>query len=204
MLVKCKNALLLSDVTSFANLFRDIAEESGVELAVESEWSSLYRVTQEVIILGSKYLDSLNPMYYSSVVLILKADEIPYPFIQKGITRFIFDYHNQNELFTALFRPEVIYVNYASKELKDLLKDYNATSFIKGVYEFDFLSDTFRYKGKPIYLPKAQKKYLADWLLNGHKDNSKRMFLCMLRKKFGADFLKDIDRHGEIKEEKDE
>ena len=60
------------------------------------------------------------------------------------------------------------------------------------------------YKGKAIYVTKAQKRYLADWLLNGHKDNSKRVLLFELRKKFGNDFLREVDRHGQIKEEIDE
>lgn len=57
----------------------------------------------------------------------------------------------------------------------------------------------FFYKGKPIYLTSAHKKYLAEWLLTGNKDNSRRMILCNLRKKFGVDFLADIDRFGQPK-----
>ena len=62
------------------------------------------------------------------------------------------------------------------------------TSFCIGDYDFQFDKNTFRYKGKSIYLCGSQKAYLASWLLNAHKDNSKRMILCNLRKKFGADF----------------
>ena len=47
-----------------------------------------------------------------------------------------------------------------------------------------------------IYLTNTIKKYLAQWLLNGKKDNSKRMILHNLRKKFGNDFLSDVDRFG--------
>lgn len=204
MLIKCKRALLLTDVHTFANTYRALAEEAGVALTVAHNWSDRYRVTQEVIILGSKFLEQLNKMYYSSVVLILKSEESPYPYIQKGITRFIFNYQNPNELFMALFKEEPVYISYASMELKDLVQKYNSSNFIQGDYDFDFLADSFRYRGKPIYLAKSQKKYLADWLLNGHKDNNKRMLLCSLRKKFGAEFLKDVNRFGEIKEEKDE
>lgn len=204
MLVKCKRALLLSDVISFSNLYRGLADEVGVDLTVETDWAERYRVTQEIVILGSKFLDRLNKTYYDSAVLILKSDESPYPFIQKGIKRFIFDYQNKYELFTAFFKEEPVYVNYASMELKDLVKEYNADSFRYGNYDFDFLADSFKYKGKAIYITRAQKRYLAHWLLNGHKDNSKRMLLFDLRKKFGNDFLREVDRHGQIEEVKDE
>ena len=204
MLVKCKRALLLSDVTSFSNMYRELADEVGVDLTVETDWTDKYRIKQEVVILGSKFLEKISKTYYSSVVLILKSDESPYPYIQQGITRFIFDYHNKYELFTALFKEEPIYVSYASMELKDLVKEYNSDSFRYKDYDFDFLGDSFRYKGKALYITKAQKRYLAEWLLNGHKDNSKRMLLFDLRKKFGNDFLREVDRHGQIEEEKDE
>ena len=88
MLIKCKSALLLSDVESFSKIYEMVAEEVGVELKVESDWSERYRLTEEIVILGSKYLDKLNSMYYPNAVLILKSDENPYTFMQKGITRF--------------------------------------------------------------------------------------------------------------------
>lgn len=204
MLVKCESVLLLSDVASFSNMYRQLADEVNVNIVVESEWSERYRVKQDLVILGSKYLDKLNSMYYPNAVLILKSDELPYPFIQKGITRFIFDYQNVRELFTALFKPETVMVNTGSLPLEDILKDSAVYNFSYGNYDFKFDKDKFFYKGKPIYLARAQKRYLAEWLLNGHKDNSKRMLLCNLRKKFGADFLKDIDRFGNIKEERNE
>ena len=204
MLVKCKRALLLSDVISFANMYRQVADEVDVGLTVESDWSDKYRITQDVVILGSKYLSKINKSYYNSAVLILKADESPYPFIQQGISRFIFDYQNKYELFMAFFKEEPVYVSYASMELKELVKEYNSDSFCRGDYNFNFLTDSFVYKGKAIYVTKAQKRYLADWLLNGHKDNSKRVLLFELRKKFGNDFLREVDRHGQIKEEIDE
>ena len=50
----------------------------------------------------------------------------------------------------------------------------------------------------------SAKRYLAEWLLNGHKDNKKRMILCNLRKRFGADFLINVDRFGQLKGGKDE
>lgn len=204
MLVKCKSALLLSDVESFSKAYEAIAEEVGIELRVESSWSERYRLIQEVVIFGSKYLDKINPMYYPNAVLILKSDESPYQFIQKGITRFIFDYHNKYELFTALFKAEPVTVYTRGLPLEELIKDSSVWNFTYGDYDFKFDKDRYFYKGKQLYLAKAQKRYLAEWLLNGRKDNSKRMLLCIMRKKFGQDFLTDIDRFGRLKEEKDE
>jgi hypothetical protein len=204
MLIKCKSALLLSDVESFSKAYEAIAEEVGIELKVESEWSERYRLTEEIVILGSKYLDKLNSMYYPNTVLILKSGENPYPFMQKGITRFIFDYQNKYELFTALFKTEPVTVHSAHLPLEEIIKDSSVWNFTYGDYDFKFDKDKYFYKGKQLYLANAQKRYLAEWLLNGHKDNSKRMILCIMRKKFGQDFLADIDRFGRIKEEKDE
>ena len=204
MLIKCKSALLLSDVESFSKTYETIAEEVGVELKVESEWSERYRLTEEIVILGSKYLDKLNSMYYPNAVLILKSGENPYTFMQKGITRFIFDYQNRYELFTALFKAEPVTIHSAHLSLEEIIKDSSVWNFTYGDYDFKFDKDKYFYKGKQLYLANAQKRYLAEWLLNGHKDNSKRMILCIMRKKFGQDFLADIDRFGRIKEEKDE
>ena len=204
MLTKCKSALLLSDVESFSKTYEAIAEEAGVEFKAERDWSERYRVSQEVVILGSKYLDKLNSTYYPNAVLLLKESENPYTFVQRGITRFIFDYHNKNELFMALFKTEVVTVHTAQLPLEDILKESQIWNYQFGEYDFKFDKDRFFYKNRPIYLANAQKRYLAEWLLNGHKDNSKRMLLCNMRKKFGQDFLADIDRFGRFKEDKDE
>lgn len=204
MLVKCENALLLSDVASFSNKYRQLADEADVNLITETDWSDRYRVKQEVVILGSKYLGKLNKIYYPNAVLILKSNETPFPFVKEGITRFIFDHTNKNELCMAFFKAEPMRITSSNFDLEDIIKESDILSFCHGNYDFEFDKDKYFYKGKPIYLAPAQKRYLAEWLLNGRKDNSKRMQLCILRKKFGADFLKEIDRYGEIKEEKDE
>lgn len=204
MLVKCENALLLSEVASFSNTYRQLADEADVNLITEKDWSDKYRVKEEVVILGSKYLSKLNKIYYPNAVLILKSDETPFPFVKEGITRFIFDHTNKKELSMAFFKAEPVRISASNSTLEDIIKESDILSFCQGNYDFEFDKDKYFYKGKPIYLAPAQKRYLAEWLLNGKKDNSKRMQLCILRKKFGNDFLKEIDRYGEIKEEKDE
>ena len=204
MLVKCENALLLSEVASFSNTYRQLADEADVNLITEKDWSDKYRVKEEVVILGSKYLSKLNKIYYPNAVLILKSSETPFPFVKEGITRFIFDHTNKKELSMAFFKAEPVRISASNSTLEDIIKESDILSFCQGNYDFEFDKDKYFYKGKPIYLAPAQKRYLAEWLLNGKKDNSKRMQLCILRKKFGNDFLKEIDRYGEIKEEKDE
>ena len=161
MLIKCKSAILLSDVESFSKIYEAIAEEASVELKVEKEWSERYRLAQEVVILGSKYLDKLNTIYYPNAVLILKESESPYTFMQRGITRFIFDYHNKNELFTALFKAEPVTVHTAQLSLEDILKESQIWNYQFGDYDFKFDKDRFFYKKKPIYLANAQKRYLV-------------------------------------------
>lgn len=203
MLIKCSKALLLSDVPSFVENYKALAEEIGVSLQVESEWNDRYRVTSEVVILGSKYLDTLNRSYYPEAVLILKEGESPAPYIKEGINRFIFNYKNNYELLCAFYKQERIVIHASSNDLKTIIKESDVLNYQFGDYNFMFDRNRFQYKGRPIYLSDSAKRYLAEWLLNGHKDNSKRMVLCNLRKKFGEGFLKDVDRFGQLKEEKE-
>lgn len=200
MLKKVKEVLLLTDVQAFADSFESITADLDINLKVEKVWCRIYRVTSDVVILGSKYLERLNEAYYENAVLILKEEENPYPYIQKGITRFIFDYQNRNELLYSLFKNEGIMIGSGAADYESLLRSCNTLKFSTGLYDFDFALDTFKYRGKPIYLTKAAKKYLAEWLLKGHKDNSKRIYLHNLRKGLGEDFLKDIDRFGQVRE----
>lgn len=204
MLEKCSTALLITDVESFSDTYRQLACDIDVKLRIESEWNSMYRSDEDVIILGSKYLDRLNKAYVSKAVVILKSNESPAPYIKKGIEKFIFDYTNQYELILALFKKETLVLHSSSDDLKKIIKDSGLTSFCLGNYDFKFDMNRYKYKGKLIYLVDSQKRYLAEWLLNGYKDNRKRMLLCNMRKRFGADFLKDIDRFGRYKEEKNE
>lgn len=204
MLRKCSSALLLSNVDSFAQLYTQYAEELGVSLRVEKEWCSKYRVAEEIVICGTKYLSDLNKAYYANAVVILKKGESPAPYMQMGITRFIFDFQNQYELAFALYKPEKVFVVQQSSNIKTVLQDSVLLSFNLGEYKFDFQQDRYFYKGKGIYLAKMEKTYLAEWLLQGHKDNNKRNYLYNLRRKFGKDFLKDVDRFGNLKEEEDE
>lgn len=201
MLEKVKTAILLSDVPDFYNPYVDMAYSMGVYMTVSDEWNDMCRLTSDVIILGSKYLDRVNVSYYSKVIIILRSDESPEEFIEKGITRFIFDYTNERELRFALYKTEAVTLHSSSKGVKESIKASGLTSFCIGKYDFKFDKNIFRYDSKALYLCDSQKAYLAEWLLNAHKDNSKRMILCNMRKKFGSEFLADIDRFGRLKEE---
>ena len=199
MLEKCHTALLISEVEAFSNLYESLANDIGVNLTVETGWNIKYRMTKDIVILGSKYLPDLNKAYYPLAVIILKDGESPAPYIKEGINHFIFDHTNQYELITALFRQDKVLVNGASLEVKQMLKDSGATRFTLGDYDFRFDQNIYRYKNRQIYLQESQKRYLAQWLLFGNKENKHRMLLCLMRKKFGEDFLKDIDRFGQLR-----
>lgn len=200
MLEKVKSALLLTSVDSFKASFASITKDLGIKLRVEEEWNNRYRILEDVVICGSKYLDYVNAIYYENLVLILKSDEKLNDFIEKGINRFIFNFNNPLELVYSLLSKEKTVVHASSTELVTILEESVYLAFICNDYDFRFDKNEFKYKGNDIYLCNSQKRYLAEWLLRHNKDNSKRMILYHLRKKFGEDFLKDIDRYGNPKE----
>ena len=202
MLEKINSALLLSDVPSFVSRYKNLALESDVILEAEDTWNSRYRVGSDIVIAGSKFLDDINEDYYPVTVLILKKGESPSRFIKKGIERFIFNYEDDKELSFAFYRQKKQFLHFSSANLEETVADAGTQSFRQGNYDFWFDKNVFRYKGEAIYLCESAKKYLAEWLLHGHKDNGKRMVLYNIRKRLGKDFLKDIDRYGRIKEEK--
>lgn len=204
MLRKVKSALLLSDVKSFSEHYRSVSADVDVELKCESNWNRMYRVNADVVILGSKYLGKLNPMYYSIATVILKEGESPAPYIKEGITRFVFNYRNDYELLCALYKVEATVIHAFNAGVDEVLKGVNTWNFQCGDYDFKFDLDRYTYKGKQIFINATARKYLAEWLLTGHKDNSRRMILCNLRKSLGSGFLRDIDRYGRLKGGKDE
>ena len=201
---KCSSALLLTNIDSFARFCTECTEELNVSLRVENEWNYNFRVTEEVILCGSKYLDVINEKFYSKVVLILKDNESPFPFMQKGITRFVFNYNNRVELMYAFYKQEKVYIKQEAESVKSVLDTVHTLVFKKGEYDFDFGKDRFYFQNKGIYLTKTEKVYLANWLLSGKKDNKQRGTLCRLRKKFGDIFLDNVDRFGQLKGANDE
>ena len=200
MLKKCKTVLLLSDEPTFSEPYQKIAKSVNVEMFVEKKWHVRFRVKEDLVILGARYLQDLHEDYYNRAVVILKTDESPAPYIKMGIKRFIFNYRNNYELLTALYYDEpTIILSKTSSSVVESIKDSGMTRFQFHDYDFKFDRGVFFYKHRQIYLTDAHRRYLAEWLLTGNKDNSKRMILCNLRKKFGSDFLADIDRFGQPK-----
>lgn len=204
MLIKCKSMLLLTDVKAFAEKYKRLCDESMIIFQTEDSWNKNFRVSTDVVVLGTKYVGALNPVYYSKAVLMLKDNEYPAEYIAKGITRFIFNFRDNRELALAFYKPEREVVHSNALDLTEVLKDTDVLRFKAGDYDFKFDLNQFSYKNQPIYITKSAKRYLIDWLLYGTKDSSRRQILCKLRKKFGKDFMKDIDRNGQIKEVKDE
>ena len=121
-------------------------------------------------------------------------------FIKEGVTRFIFNHKDHREFIYAFCKEDKVFVKNASASVKEVLQEANVIRFYTDIYDFNFGNNKFYYKGKGIYLTDCEKAYLAEWLLNGHKDNKNRMKLCIMRKKFGETFLQDVDRHGQVKE----
>lgn len=193
----CSSVLLLTTNDNFATFCSDVIHNYGVKTRIEYDWNTLYKVTEDVIICGSKYLKDINEAFYHKVVLILKEEEYPDVFITKGIKKFIFDYKNTKEIFFALFTESKNIERENS--LAQIINDVNVSLFDKGKYRFDFEKSLFWYKGNQIYLTESNKKYLALWLLQGKKDNNKRALLYEMRKRLGKDFLSDVDRFGNIR-----
>lgn len=196
MLKVCSNVLLLSGVASFISHVTEIANDIETVIDVADTWNVNYRVNAEVIICGSKYIDCIGKEDYDKIRLVLKTDETVIPFIRKGITHFIFDHTNKREVAFSMFVDKEEQINERPASLSDIMSEAHISLFHNDRYFFNFASDTFRFKGAGIYLRKSEKEYLARWVLMGNKDNSKRILLCKMRKRFGKDFMQDVDRKG--------
>lgn len=199
MLQKVSRVLLITDKELFREDFKALAEDIEVEVSCEEEWNNKYRINADVVVTGSHNLEYINEAYYNKTVILLKEGENPAPFIKMGIERFVFNYKNKNELLYAMFKQKPVVVYSHNMSYEELMADSDTLNYCEGDYDFKFDKGVFKYKGRPIYLTPSAKKYLAEWLLNGNKDNSKRIILFNLRKRLGNDFLKDVDREGKIK-----
>lgn len=194
MLKISSSALLLSGVPSFVRHITEIAKDTGVELEVTDEWNINYRLTNDVVICGSKYLSCINPVDYYKVRLVLKTTETVSNFIEMGITHFIFDYNNVKEVAFSFFAEDRLdNINTVA----DIVTKTGQCQYLKGRYNFNFKTNKFVFDGVGIYLRESEKLYLAKWLLLNVKDNDKRILLCKMRKKFGKSFMSDVDRLGQ-------
>lgn len=200
MLKTCSSILLLSNVQSFIDYVSGVARDSEAEVNANEEWNLAYRINEDIVLCGSKYLPCINIKDYDKVRLILKTNETVAKFIQMGITHFIFDYTNVRELAFSFFVDEDRLEDNKKVTVEKLMNKAGETSFVHGSYNFNFASDEFFYEGVALYLRPSEKMYLAEWLLLQHKDNAKRITLHRLRKKFGSSFLRDVDAKGKFEE----
>lgn len=193
-----KKALLITENRFLGRVYKALVEDidEKIEIEIKEKWNGKYRVQADVIIMESKHFPELNVMYYDKAIIVLQQAESPVPYMKVGIYRFIFDQNNKWELVASLFqaKPVVLFAN--DVEYTKIIQNSKMTNFCCGEYDFMFDTEQFRYYGENIYLTLGEKRYLAEWLLLGHKDNTRRMFLCNLRKRFGDSFLKNVNRYG--------
>lgn len=192
--------LLLTDVPSFAQRYKAIASSVDVSMESEPVWNPKFRVVEDLIIFGSKYLDRVNEKFYFKSVIILKEGENPFDYTERGIQRFIFNFYNDFELLYTLFKEKQKIIRTIDTKLDDIIADSEYSQFSFGDYDFRFDTNLYKYRGQRIYLRESEKLYLANWLLKGTKENKKRSILFTLRKKFGTNFLRDVNRFGQIEE----
>lgn len=200
MLKTCSSMLLLSGVPHFIQYVSEVARDAEIKVNANEEWNLNYRINEDIVLCGSKFLSCINVEDYDKVRLLLKTDEKVAKFIKMGITHFIFDYNNVRELAFSFFVEEEKLDADDKACVSKLLSRIETKRFNQGSYDFDFDRDSFKYEGVGIYLRPSEKVYLAQWLLLHKKDNSKRVTLYRLRKKFGSSFLADVDKYGKFKE----
>lgn len=188
MLKTCSSVLLLTKDRNLSDLMQEIAFECDFRLRVESEWCKNYRVQEQIVICDSSFVKDINAAFIKDTRVVLAEGEsfVAYKDI---IDSFIFDYNDIRQLYYAIL--------VETSEEKEPKLDSFGTVFLTERYSFDFTRNRFLLDGRGIYLTKSEKEYLFDWLLRGKKDNNKRIKLFNMRKKFGKDFLADINRRGE-------
>ena len=184
---KCSSIMLLTENPDYASFVEKVAKEYDVGFTTETTWRLSRKLTQDLILCSGKWVERISNLNYSRVVVILKSNESPLPYLKVGISSFIFGYKEVNQ-FEYIF----------NKKFELPVKAKEEGVFIEGDYRFDFSRDDFIYKGRSIYVSRAEKEYLSIWLLSGMKDNTKRYHLWNMRKRFGKEFLKEVSRTGEL------
>ena len=202
MLDTCKTLLLLTDSEELAKRYEEVAFKCNVLLRWEKGWTKQYRLSSDVIVCTSEYAEMIAEEYRVKTVLVLGKDEKIGKWRWK-FDRYVFNAEDENEIVYSMLRikPSKREVKASSPDLPTVLRDCGETKYEEGDYYFDFTHDIFKYKGTRIYLSKGNKLILARWLFLSYKDNNTRTQVCVLRKKFGKDFLSDINAKGEMKNE---
>lgn len=183
---KCSSIILLTENHDYASFVENQAGLYDIDFTSDTVWRLSRKLKQDLILCSGKWLDEISSFLFDRVVVILKSNESPLPYIRMGIQNFIFSYKD-------VFQFEYIF----NKSFELPVKAEEKGLYCNGDYRFDFSREEFFYKGKSIYVSKAEKEYLSLWLLSGIKDNTKRYHLWNMRKRYGNGFLKEVSRTGE-------
>lgn len=187
MLRKCSNVLLITGDDSFAKVVEDVAFELEVDIQRETEWSVNFKCLKDVIICDSDKSDCIREEYRKLAVVVLGEGE-SLSHYTATFDRYIFDRTDRREIALAF-----MYSGRGRVSPKGIIKEGLWQS---DEYTFFFGRNVYRYRGNDIYLRDSEIRWLYGWLMEGNKDDSKRMYLTNMRRRFGKDFLADIGRKG--------
>lgn len=195
MLVSSKTALLLSKDTDFIARYETVAQMCNVELTVRSEWNGRYRINQDVVIAEGELASLVASEYRNRLVLVFSGSIAE---MRAKADRFIFNKENLQELIYAFLKIDNPVKVKDTRSVTSIVVSSGRSVFKESDYDFDFANSAFRYKGKEIYVSDGQKIVLAKWLLLGERGNNCYVQIHQMRKKFGKDFLSDINKYGEV------
>lgn len=195
MLISSKTALLLSKDTDFIARYETVAQLCNVELTVRSEWNERYRINQDVVIAEGELASLVASEYKNRLVLVFSGNIAE---MRAKADRFIFNKENLQELIYAFLKIDNSVKIKDTRSVTSIVISSGRSIFKEADYDFDFANSTFRYKGKEIYVSDGQKIVLAKWLLLGERGNNCYVQIHQMRKKFGKDFLSDINKYGEL------
>lgn len=195
MLISSKTALLLSKDTDFIARYETVAQMCNVELTVRSEWNERYRINQDVVIAEGELASLVASEYKNRLVLVFSGSIAE---MRAKADRFIFNKESLQELIYAFLKIDNSVKVKDTRSVTSIVISSGRSVFKEADYDFDFANSIFRYKGKEIYVSSGQKIVLAKWLLLGERGNNCYVQIHQMRKKFGKDFLSDINKYGEV------
>lgn len=193
MLTTGKEVLLLTKDEKLIERYSEIAGVCGFRLEVQREWSSAYRISHDVIVADVDFIQCVSELYRDRVVALFSG--APGDMFRLA-DRFIFNRESVAELMYSVMRITTDLKVRSGRSV--IMQRAGSSEFKHGDYDFDFASNRFSYRGEPIHLSEGQATALANWLLLGMRDNNCSVQLYNLRKTLGKQFLKDVNRYGEV------
>jgi len=200
MLKTCKSFILVTEDKRLQNVYEAVARSSEIKIKIMEKWDLLNRSTEDLIICDSYFADFMNEDYWFKTVVVLKQGESFVPYRQR-FDRFVFDRENKNEIAYSLVKIKLDVKREVAEltTVGSIISECGTSVYTNGDYFFDFGNGVYKYKGKGIYLTEGNKIALARWLLLHKKNSNTRTQAYQMRKKFGSDFLMDINIKGGIK-----